>query len=169
VPEAGSLAFDRDAILAGEAWRLWSGHLVHFSRQQLGLDVGTLVLAGTLAERQFGTRATAWVLALAMPVLSLGLLVLVPGLAEYRGASGVAILLALWGGTGVWYRSPHLRSVLGALGLGLLTKIVLDAAGLLPRTVVLPEGVVVAWQAHLLGAFIGLACAFWQLRLMRRL
>ena len=40
--EAAWLAFDRQAILAGQVWRLWSGHLVHYSLHHALLDSSVL-------------------------------------------------------------------------------------------------------------------------------
>jgi rhomboid family GlyGly-CTERM serine protease len=158
-PQASLLAFDREAIFAGEVWRLWSGHLVHFSMQQLFLDVSALLLVGAVAETAFGPRFVAWALFFGMPAISLGLLLLAPDLAYYRGASGLVMLLAFVAGAAFWSRQPRLRVILAILGLGLFVKAVLDAAGFVSDMSGLPEGVRVAWQAHVLGAGMGWASA----------
>jgi rhomboid family GlyGly-CTERM serine protease len=159
LPQVDHLAFDRQAILAGEVWRLWSGHLVHFSFQQLFLDVSTLLLAGAVAEKEFGLPFVTRVLLFGMPAISFGLLLLAPELAYYRGASSVVMLLAFVAGAAFWSRRPGLRAILFMLGLLVGIKAVLDAAGLASDMSGLPAGVQVAWQAHVLGAGMGWASA----------
>ena len=159
LPRVDHLAFDRQAILAGEVWRLWTGHWVHFSFQQLFLDVSTLLLAGAVAEKEFGLRFIAKVLIFGMPALSIGLLLVAPELAYYRGASGVVMMLAIVAGAAFWSRRSGLRAILVMLGLMVAIKAVLDAAGFASGMSGLPAGVHVAWQAHVLGAGIGWASA----------
>jgi rhomboid family GlyGly-CTERM serine protease len=159
LPQADPLAFDRQAILAGEVWRLWTGHWVHFSNQQLLLDVSTLLLAGAIAQREFGARFITQLLVFGMPALSMGLLLVAPELAYYRGASGVVMMLAFVAGAAFWSRRPGLRAILVMLGLVVAAKAVLDAAGLVSDLSGFPSGVGVAWQAHVLGAGIGWASA----------
>ena len=38
------LRLDRDAVASGEVWRLWTGHLVHASRDHFVFDVGAACL-----------------------------------------------------------------------------------------------------------------------------
>ncbi len=159
LPDGSALAYDRQAILAGEVWRLWTGHWVHFSTQQLFLDISTLVLAAAVAQREFGPLFITRILALGMPAISIGLLLVAPELAYYRGASGVVMMLAFAAGAAFWSRRPGLRAILIMLGLLAATKAVLDAAGFASGLSGLPAGVQVAWQAHVLGAGMGWASA----------
>jgi rhomboid family GlyGly-CTERM serine protease len=163
VPETGLFAYDRSAILAGQIWRLWTGHGVHFSIQQFFMDISALALVGLLAEREFGVRLTALVLWLGMPAISLGLLLLVPDLFEYRGASALAVLLAWFVGSALWFRLSKLRLGLAVLGLVWTVKTLIEAAGWVSDVANLPADVRVVWQAHGLGAVIGWACARFQL------
>lgn len=158
VPETGLFALDRAAILSGQIWRLWTGHLVHFSLQQFFLDASTLLLVGLLAEREFGARVTAGILWLGMPAIALGLLLLAPDLREYRGASGLAVLLAWFVGSALWFRLSQLRLALAVLALIWTVKTLLEATGWASDVASLPADVRVAWQAHVLGAVIGWAC-----------
>lgn len=152
---APQFAYDRAGIMSGEIWRLWTGHLVHFSTRQLVLDVGMLVVAGWLVERVWGSGTTARVILLGMPALSLGLLVSAPNLLEYRGVSGIVVLLALAAASAVWERQPRARPGLLLLGLALAVKTLLDALGVSAGLGGLPPAVRVAWQAHLAGAVLG--------------
>ena len=86
---ADLFAYDRTAILRGEFWRLWTGHLVHFSASHLGWDLLAAAFAGAWIERaQF--RGGRWLWILAPPVISLILLIGDPALERYGGLSGMA-------------------------------------------------------------------------------
>jgi membrane associated rhomboid family serine protease len=124
--------------------------------RQLVLDASALLLVGTVAEREFGTRLTALLLLLGMPLLSIALLALVPDLVQYRGASGVVTMLAFAAGSALWRRVPKLRIILAVLGLAMTAKTVLDSVGWTSDLSSLPAGIQVAWQAHALGAAMGL-------------
>lgn len=152
---APQLAYDRQGILAGEIWRLWTGHLVHFSAQHLFVDVGMLALAGWVVERERGARFVAGAVLLGMPAISIVLLLTAPHLHAYRGASGVVMLLALAAAHALWVSRPAARPALVLLGFALAVKTLIDALGMLPGLSSLPPGVRVAWQAHLAGALLG--------------
>jgi rhomboid family GlyGly-CTERM serine protease len=158
-PAASGLAWERGAILHGELWRLWSGHLVHFSPSHAGADVLALLALGALAEPLVGSRRYALVLGGGALLLSLGLLVFAPGMHEYRGASGLGVLTAVLGGVPAWDRHPGSRPVLVCAALALACKTLWEAcAGMAAFTDLPAGGVDVAWQAHLLGAVLG-GCA----------
>ncbi|MGO4476880.1 rhombosortase [Massilia sp. 2TAF26] len=155
---ASGLAWERAAILHGELWRLWSGHLVHFSASHAGADVLALLTLGALTEALIGSRRYALVLGSGALLLSLGLLIFVPGMHEYRGASGLAVLTAVLGGVPAWDRYPDSRPVLACAALALASKTLWEACANMAAFTDLPAGVAVAWQAHVLGALLG-GCA----------
>ena len=99
------LEFDRHAILAGAVWRLWTGHLVHYSIQQALIDLATALIAAIIAAQSFGARRVLAALASGAPLISLGLLLAAPQCLYYRGASGLAVLLAVMAGAGLWRRA----------------------------------------------------------------
>ena len=83
------LLYDREAILAGELWRLFSGHWVHFSAAHLGCNLAVIAVAGLILET--GTAARTARLLLVTPwFISAGLLVCEPQLRCYGGLSGLA-------------------------------------------------------------------------------
>lgn len=156
IPDAAQqlLAYDRNAIFAGELWRLWTGHLVHFSHTHALIDGIVLYAMASLAEQAFGSRSLAWAVALAALVISLVLLAFVPALLEYRGASGIAVLVAVMAFSSVWYdERSHAFVMLIAAAYALKTLV--DSLSLAPSSTVLPLGVNVAWQAHVCGAVVG--------------
>ena len=92
---APSLLYDRAAILRGDYWRLWTGHLVHFGASHLFWNLLIFALAGLWAERLAPGR-TRLLLALAPPAIGLALLALDPALTVYGGLSGIVVaVLAL--------------------------------------------------------------------------
>lgn len=154
-----ALAWERSAILHGEIWRLWSGHLVHYSLSHGAADVLAFLATGILAEPVIGSRRFAAILAGGALLISLGLLQFVPALEEYRGASGLAMLVTALAGVLVWRRQPNMRWLVGAVGLALAVKLLGDAGDDTLTLAALPVGVAVSWQAHALGGLLGVCAA----------
>lgn len=148
----GPLALLRGPTLDGQWWRLWSGHLVHYTAQHALLDALALFLFGAIAERAIGSRRLLLELLLAAPAISLALLASAPALIEYRGASGLATFLAGRALPALWRNSRPLAQL---LGLALLLRTIGEALALPLASASLPPDVLTAWPAH---AF-GLACA----------
>lgn len=87
------LEYRREAILAGEIWRLFTAHLVHGNITHLLWDGLPLLALGFLFEAYLGRRF--WVvLAVSGLAVGGGLLLVEPGLDTYRGLSG--ILNGVW-------------------------------------------------------------------------
>ena len=124
-PLKGALAYQREAILAGEWWRLVTAHVVHLNMRHMLLNVAALLLLGWfLVWRPLDTaRLTIAGLATA---LSVGLLLLAasPTVAYYVGLSGwlhglaVMVIAAHWCGD---------RLMSAGLALGLSGKLVWEA------------------------------------------
>lgn len=94
----GILVYDRAAIFAGEWWRLFTGHWVHFSVSHAAGNLATLTLATCWLERARPGWTARYVF-VAAPLLGLGLLAVAPAMRVYGGLSGllagVVVLLAL--------------------------------------------------------------------------
>ncbi len=153
LPAAGQdwLEYRRAAILSGEIWRLWSGHCVHYSAPHALRD-GLAAAALALALRD---ERTLWRLALIAPAISLVLLLMVPDMAVYRGASGLDLALAGMLLRHLALQQPAWRPGLHAVMAVLLGKMLADALGLDVALTSLPPGVHVAWQAHAAGLTLG--------------
>ena len=96
-----SLALDREALAAGQIWRLATGHLVHGSQYHLALDLAAWVLAGLLFEPVLGRRY--WMLlAVSAVFIDVGFLLLQPDLAAYCGLSGVLNGIMVGGAVLLW-------------------------------------------------------------------
>ena len=83
------LRYQRDAVMAGEWWRLLSGHLVHLGWSHLGLNLAALLLVWLLVGRALTMRQWTALFAFGCVGISLGLLWWLPGLGWYVGLSGV--------------------------------------------------------------------------------
>jgi rhomboid family GlyGly-CTERM serine protease len=151
---ATQLSWQRDAILGGQWWRLWTGHLAHFGMQHAVFDAIVLFAGASLLERELGTRRLLRQLLLVGPLIALGLFG-ASGLDEYRGASGLAAAVALAAGIALWPGAGRWRPALLVGGVAWLGFSVAQAVRPEWSAAGLPEDVAVAWQAHLFGA----ACA----------
>ncbi|NWF37830.1 hypothetical protein F3F96_01560 [Mariprofundus sp. NF] len=161
LPEAyqAALVYDSNAAVAGEWWRLWSGHLTHYTLSQLIADSGLVALLGLVLHRVISPYLFAISIIVALPLISLLLLWLVPEMNSYRGASGLAAMLWFMVGLHliVQAKSGSVPIWIGPLFILLLiAKVAGEALALFPALSELPAGVVVAWQVHLFGMVIGL-------------
>ncbi|MFZ5722415.1 MAG: rhombosortase [Pseudomonadota bacterium] len=88
-PARDLLRYDREAIAAGELWRLVSGHFVHLGAAHLALDTVGLVLLLLFFRDVLAPRD--WLLAVLLGALAIGLLLWWrdPQVERYVGISGV--------------------------------------------------------------------------------
>jgi rhomboid family GlyGly-CTERM serine protease len=148
-----ALQYQRDAIAAGEWWRLLGAHAVHLGSRHLLLDAAGLVLLWVLYARALAPWQ--WLAALAVSLLAIdaGLWWLSPGVAWYVGISG--LLHGGWaaGALGSWRRERGHALASLALLAGKLAAEQWQGGG------VAGSGLPVVVAAHLYGAVGGLAGA----------
>jgi len=82
------LAFDRTTIVAGEFWRLLTGHLTHWNGDHLTWDLLMFAVLGAMIERRSRWSLIAIVLAAAGSI-SAAVWLAQPQITQYRGLSGV--------------------------------------------------------------------------------
>jgi len=84
------LLYERSSILSGEIWRLVTGHLVHFSKGHLLLDLVCIAVAGWIIETR---RYPMFGLMCVVSALVVGLvsLLLLPDMYRYGGLSAIGI------------------------------------------------------------------------------
>ncbi|MDR2212666.1 MAG: rhombosortase [Pseudomonadales bacterium] len=164
LPEAAleHLTLTPQGVFAGQWWRLWTGHFVHFSLTHALADGGVILLCGWYCERRCKASVYAALWLCAPPLLSALLLLTAPSLHEYRGASGLAMSFALIAGLTLWREQPRWRTALLCLSLIFAAKTLLDALHPPFNTALsgLPADVEVVWQAHLIGALLGVGGFF---------
>lgn len=90
-----SLLYDRTSLARGEAWRIWTGHLVHFGWPHFIVDTGLLLIVGW-----FGENRHRWFTRLAlllMPAfISASMFWLEPGMIRYGGLSAFNLGLLVY-------------------------------------------------------------------------
>ncbi len=107
---AAALAYDRAGLSRGEIWRLWTGHLVHFSASHLGWDLLVVAFVGTWVERA-DFRGGRWLWFWAPPLVSLVLLLGEPALVRYGGLSGLATAAVVFACLSEWRRAHAQRNL----------------------------------------------------------
>ncbi|WP_165967884.1 rhombosortase [Sapientia aquatica] len=151
-----TLEFDRRAILGGEFWRIWTGHLVHFSAQHAIIDISSMYLVSRTVESTTSRRYFLFFVFLSATFISLSLLIAFPELIIYRGSSGVLTAIGVYAGSVFWRESSSMKIVVTLVsGLAIL-KTWIDITNTQSVFSSLPVGVNIAWQAHLIGALLGL-------------
>jgi rhomboid family GlyGly-CTERM serine protease len=148
------LAWDRDAIAAGQAWRLVSAHFVHLGWSHFLFDSTGLLLVWFLVGACLGPLQWLLVLGVVVAGIDAGFWFLDPMLVWYVGLSGVVHgLLA----AGIAAGLDRDRPELGFLAVLLLVKLVWEQlVGPLPGSEATTGGTVIT-AAHLYGAIAGLA------------
>ena len=161
MPGTAELLEYRRALLAAEPWRLLTGHLVHLNWPHALINVLALLIVARLFASELEARRQTAVLLTAAFAISAALAQLWPGIAWYRGLSGVVHALFFAGAT-MWLASTQPRDTRGlwlpaALFFGGWIKVALEQ----PTGDVLPHaewlGAAVVPQAHLIGAACGTA------------
>ncbi len=89
------LLYDRTAIIDGQWWRLWTGHLVHFGWPHFVADTGLFLILGFILG-----KTQSWlfpvVLLLLPAVISAAMYFCAPGMSRYGGLSAVDLTLLLF-------------------------------------------------------------------------
>jgi len=157
---APALEYRRSAVAAGEWWRPVTSQFVHWSWPMAGVDLGVCLLAGALVECR-SRRRLAGVLAAAALAVAATIHLLAPAIERYRGASGIAIALAVSAALGFIAagRRP-VRALAGGILLLLAAKLAIEAStGEALMAWTLPEGIRLASAAHMAGAVAALVVA----------
>lgn len=85
----GALIYERSALLHGEIWRAWTGHLVHYGISHVFWNLLVFLPAGCWLERLWPVPTRRFYL-FCPPFISATLLGLDPALIRYAGLSGLA-------------------------------------------------------------------------------
>jgi rhomboid family GlyGly-CTERM serine protease len=154
------LEYNRSLLATGEAWRLWTGHFVHFSVRHAFVDLAAMFVFCNFIERHCGIRMLAWLLLSVPLLLSMALFCLVTPLDVYRGASGLCVAMGVVAGFQLWRKASVARPALFVLAAAFTVKTFYEAAGDAMNVSALPDDIHVVWQAHVVGAILGI-CACW--------
>ncbi len=119
------LEYQREALAAGQLWRLVSSHWSHFSLGHLSWDLLAFLVLGAACERRHRGRFLITVSGSAL-VVTLSVWIFLPGMAVYRGLSGIDS--ALFGLLAVLLiRDALRRRSLAALGTAVLFLVLFTA------------------------------------------
>jgi rhomboid family GlyGly-CTERM serine protease len=147
------LQYQRDHIAAGEWWRLFSAHWVHWGIRHLLFNLAGLGLLWAMLARHFKPRQWLTIALVTLAAIDLGLWFLQPAITWYVGASGA--LHGGWaaGGMSEWrWRVPRTWTLLLVLLLKLCYEHLTGASALL-------AGMPVVLSAHVYGAMGGALAA----------
>ncbi|MDH3305394.1 MAG: rhombosortase, partial [Gammaproteobacteria bacterium] len=150
------LRFDREAIDAGELWRLLSGHFVHLGWPHFALNAAGLVLVWYLVGDVFDRLRWILIGTFTVITIDIGLWVFDPALMWYVGLSGLlhGILAA---GLVEKLRKPDTEAL--ALVVLLLGKLAFEQfSGPMPGSETTAGGTVVV-DSHLFGTLGGVVAA----------
>lgn len=154
---AAALIYDRDAVAAGQLWRLVTSALVHLSPSHLALDVAAVLLVAMLGRSEPPATALA-ICVLISTVSSLYVLVCRPEMRYFGGLSGIATgLFAYIALMSLRRHGRHLPSLLPLAALLVKTGMELGTGGSLAQTVAQPFTTVAA--SHAIGLAVALLLA----------
>lgn len=129
---SGWLIYERVAILNGQAWRLLTGHLTHWSADHFLWDVVMFLVLGAVVERRDRLAFILTVVASATAITT-ALWLGHPEIAEYRGLSGIDSALfthaaLLLHRDGRRFNQPLLRHISVALLMAFAAKLIYEIA-----------------------------------------
>lgn len=151
--EHSRLAYDRDAIQAGEWWRLFTAHLLHINEEHLLLNLAALALIWLIFVRHHPQVSwSIYILCISLGT-GVGLLTFSFPIHWYVGLSGLLHGLVA---AGLLLKLPQQRRLAAAVGLLLAVKLGWEQiAGISPVSGPLIEAPVVV-DAHLYGTLTAL-------------
>lgn len=134
LPETTSiLIFDREAIVNGEIWRLFSSHWVHFTINHLVYNLFVFVISGWIVERKSYSQLLFLYTSMAFGIC-MALLLYKPEMIYYGGLSGISCGLIYYCAL-LKMGEEHWRTVCRCIIIFLPVKVAIE---LYSNTTVLP-------------------------------
>ena len=154
-----ALVLRRPAIVAGQWWRVVTGHLVHCDWRHLATDVGAFALLCWIGLRRPRTALT--VVVLSAVAAGMAVCLWAAGITTYRGISGINYALLAWLLLAQALEERGWRAAAyGAVLVAICGKAVLEmVTGEPVVNVCLPPSVQVVAVAHVAGIVVGVAAA----------
>lgn len=152
------LSYQRQAVAAGEVWRLLTCHLAHLGNGHLLENLAGLLLVGWVSGDSFSQRQWAAITFLCALAIGAALYLGNPELEWYVGLSGLLYGLLIAGLLMQLRRHPSRRYALVLLSAVVLKILWEQQAGPLPGSERITGGSVIV-DAHLYGVMFGVICA----------
>lgn len=149
-----ALRYQRDAILAGQFWRILTAPLVHLNWSHTLMNVGGLIIIWGLFGQVIANRAWVFITLGCALAISSGLLLLNPEVSWYVGLSGILHGCFTAGAIAEW--RTHKQTCIVMLLLVCSKLLWEQMFGSLPGSAETAGGKVIV-DAHLYGAITGLA------------
>ncbi len=157
------LEYDRVRVMAGEIWRLATGHLSHWNVEHLAWDLGAFVLLSLiiLSRRNLEARYVT-VIGISAFAITTFQLVASPELALYRGLSGIDSALFMYLAANIvreaYEKGDRPEMIVSSIcAIGFVAKIVAEASGSGPLFATgLGQDVSMTISAHVIGAIAGI-------------
>jgi rhomboid family GlyGly-CTERM serine protease len=152
-PIGAGLAWDRDALAAGQLWRLFTGHFVHLGWSHLLLNLAGLALVSWLVGKWFSLGRWLLIGAVSIAAIDIGFWQVHVSLDTYVGLSGLLYGLLVAGLLAGVLERDREAIILAAF---VIAKIAWEQfAGPMPGSEATTGGKVIV-EAHLYGALGGL-------------
>ena len=150
------LEFDRQRILSGEIWRIWTGHLVHTNNSHFAQNiVASIIIYFTFFTAIKLSELLLYSFVFAA-LISVTLLCIYPSLGWYNGLSGLLHALAVY----FSMRLARNKDNIFWVGLGIVwVKVLIESIRAYSGYESLIGDMKVITEAHLIGAFFGTATA----------
>ena len=147
------LIYDRNMIIAGEHWRLLTGHFFHSNGNHFMLNIAAVALLWALHGQYYYFKNYLVVFSVSAIVCSLGIFWFAENIVLYVGLSGVLHGFFVWGAL---MDIKHNEKTGYLLLIGVIAKIIHEQVYGASADVELLIGATVATDAHLYGAIGGL-------------
>jgi rhomboid family GlyGly-CTERM serine protease len=160
------LQYDRDRIIDGEIWRVFSCHLTHWNLEHLQWDLLMFAVLGVFCER-WSPRRTWLCLAVGAAAVSATVFLFFPEVSQYRGLSGIDTALFTMLGLELWIEARRAGNrswslATGIMLFGFVAKTAYEAVG--GATIFVDQEaagfVPLVWD-HIAGAAVGASIALW--------
>jgi rhomboid family GlyGly-CTERM serine protease len=154
------LQYERGSILAGEWWRLITGHFVHLDTAHLAINVFVILAWLYLFDQRERLGTVVWTFLGYALWTSLGMLLLSPGLEWMLGASAITYALISGGAFRAALDGPRPLGlmILGVLAIKLLAEQYWGLGSFFSHFVDYP----IAYDTHVYGILVGILVEAWR-------